>query len=191
MPTGKRRADAERNITAILDAALACFGRSPDASMTEIAAAAGVGRVTLYGHFPSREALIGTLMERAVTLTAAALDEAGMEDGPADEAVGRVVRLAWRHLDRYRATLAAATGDLTPDAIRDRHAAVLDRVDRLVERGQAEGAFRTDLPRPWLITAIYTLMHAAAQEVDAGRLPADDAAGVLERTVLALLSAPA
>jgi TetR/AcrR family transcriptional repressor of mexCD-oprJ operon len=187
MPNGKRRADAERNTSAILDAALACFGRSPAASMTEIAAAAGVGRVTLYGHFPSREALVGTLMERAVAVTAAALDAAEVEEGPADQAIARVVRLGWRHLDRYRAVLAAATGALAPDAIRDRHAAVLERVDRLVERGQAEGTFRTDLPRTWLITTFYTLMHAAAQEVDAGRLPADDAAGVLERTVLALL----
>ncbi|MFL6073733.1 MAG: TetR/AcrR family transcriptional regulator [Mycobacteriales bacterium] len=188
MPNGKRRADAERNITAILDAALACFGSSPAASMTEIAAAAGVGRVTLYGHFPSRDALIGALMERALAVTAAALDAAEVDEGPADQAVARVVRLAWRHLDRYRAVLAAATGSgLAPDTIRDRHGAVLDRVDRLVERGQAGGAFRTDLPRSWLITAFYTLMHAAAQEVDAGRLAAGDAAGVLERTVLALL----
>ena len=64
--TTRRRADAERNIEAILDAALARLGRDPSASMTEIAKAAGVGRVTLYGHFPSREALVDTLFDRSL-----------------------------------------------------------------------------------------------------------------------------
>ena len=43
----RRRADAERNIAAILEAGLACFSRNPDASLAEVAQAAGVGRITL------------------------------------------------------------------------------------------------------------------------------------------------
>jgi AcrR family transcriptional regulator len=53
-----RRADARRNIAAILDAAVASLADNPDASMAEIAARAGVGRVTLYGHFKTRAELI-------------------------------------------------------------------------------------------------------------------------------------
>jgi hypothetical protein len=44
------------------------------------------------------------------------------------------------------------------------------RVERLIARGQDEGDLRTDLPRPWLVATFYSLMHAAAEEVDAGRL---------------------
>jgi hypothetical protein len=39
------RADARRNIALILDAAQSCLARDPDASMSDIAVAAGVGRV--------------------------------------------------------------------------------------------------------------------------------------------------
>ncbi|MGH3403828.1 MAG: hypothetical protein ACRDRJ_15215 [Streptosporangiaceae bacterium] len=43
-----RRADARRNIAAILEAALDCLARDPQASIADIAAGAGVGRITLY-----------------------------------------------------------------------------------------------------------------------------------------------
>ena len=52
--TRRRRSDAERSIAAIVGAAVEAFGRRSDVSMSEIATAAGVGRVTLYAHFPSR-----------------------------------------------------------------------------------------------------------------------------------------
>ena len=42
-----QRADARRNIAAILDAATDCLARDPEMSIAGIAAAAGVGRITL------------------------------------------------------------------------------------------------------------------------------------------------
>jgi TetR/AcrR family transcriptional repressor of mexCD-oprJ operon len=50
---------------------------------------------------------------------------------------------------------------------------------RLVERGRREGAFRTDVPGEWLLACSYALVHAAADEVRAGRLDAASAPGVL------------
>ena len=71
-PGRERRADARRNIAAILDAALLCLARDPDASIADIAQAAGVGRVTLYGHFKSRADLIDAV-PRAVEPTHASV----------------------------------------------------------------------------------------------------------------------
>src|SRR3954471_23210117 len=71
MTTGNTsRADANRR--RILDVALAELLRDPDASMDQIARAAGVVRRTVYGHFPSREVLISTLVDGAVEALAAA-----------------------------------------------------------------------------------------------------------------------
>lgn len=67
---------------------------------------------------------------------------------------------------------------------------MLDRVDRLIARGQEEGVFRTDLPRPWLVTVFYSLLHAAAGETGARRLKAGEAASTLELTLLAMLKKP-
>lgn len=56
--TGRRRADAVRNQAAILAATRGTLSINPDATMAQIAHAAGVGRVTLYGHFSNRAELI-------------------------------------------------------------------------------------------------------------------------------------
>lgn len=55
----RRRADAERNEQALLDAAAQVFAASGiDAPVREVAAAAGLGMGTLYRHFPTRSDLV-------------------------------------------------------------------------------------------------------------------------------------
>lgn len=61
------RADAQRNVDALLRAALAVFDEAGvDAPMREIAARAGVGVATLYRHFPKRSDLIQAILHREV-----------------------------------------------------------------------------------------------------------------------------
>ncbi|HEY7485587.1 MAG TPA: TetR/AcrR family transcriptional regulator [Streptosporangiaceae bacterium] len=184
----RRRADAERNIEAILEAALVCFGRGPSASMTEIARTAGVGRVTLYGHFPSREALLDAVVERSLASANAALDDLDVDSGPPDEALRRLIASSWRIVDRHRSLLAAALEHLGSDRVREQHASVMSRVERLIARGQAAGVFATDVPLDWLVTTFYTLTHAAAQAADDGRLTPETAPAVLTQTLLRALT---
>jgi TetR/AcrR family transcriptional repressor of mexCD-oprJ operon len=185
----RRRADAERNIAAILDAGLACFSRNPDASVAEVARAAGVGRVTLYGHFPSRQALMDAVLAHAIRQAHAVLDAEAVDHGAATDALSRLIRSSWRVVDHHRSLLAAAQRELPPARIRRHHDQAMARVERLIARGQDEGEFRTDLPRPWLVATFYGLMHTAAEEVDAGRLDPAQAGGVLAASILAALAA--
>jgi AcrR family transcriptional regulator len=178
----RRRADAERSIASIVDAAVEAFSRRPDVSMTEIAAAAGVGRVTLYAHFPSREALLVAAIEAAVAHASAAIDDADLDDGSAVRALGRLVRSGWSSIERFQGLLAVSS-HVPPSRLRSHHAAVLTRIERLVARGQATGEFRTDLPTAWLVTVCYSLFHSAANEVRDGRLDAATATAVLEATL--------
>jgi AcrR family transcriptional regulator len=61
------RADAQRNIDALLDAAKAVFGTSGvDAPAKEIADLAGVGVGTLYRHFPKRSDLVKAVFQNEV-----------------------------------------------------------------------------------------------------------------------------
>ena len=68
-PEIKRRADAERNLARIIEAATTLLAVNPGASMAEIAEASGLVRATLYRHFPTRDDLMRAMY-------AAALDDA-------------------------------------------------------------------------------------------------------------------
>ena len=79
------RADARRNRERILQAAVGQFTRRGiDASLEDVARAAGVGAGTLYRHFPSREALIAAaLREGQEALLVQAQQARGLADADA------------------------------------------------------------------------------------------------------------
>src|SRR3954452_13251465 len=108
-----KRADAQRNIAAILAAAGDCLSRDPAASTSDIAKAAGVGRVTLYGHFPSRAELIDAVFVQAIEDGEATLGQVELTGDPR-EALARLIESSWQLVDRYRALLLPAEEGLSP-----------------------------------------------------------------------------
>src|SRR4051812_19551834 len=117
----RRRSDAERSVQAILEAALEALASDPDASMSEIARRAGVVRATIYVHFPTREALLDAVMERAVADVAEAMTDADPERGEPKEALERVLRATWKELDRFHNLLAINTARLSVKELHRRH----------------------------------------------------------------------
>jgi len=81
-----------RTPAAILEAAARLLAEDGDASMADLAGAAGVGRATLYRYYPSREALLGALTAEALDELAGRLADAGRETAGGEAARGRSVR---------------------------------------------------------------------------------------------------
>jgi AcrR family transcriptional regulator len=185
-----RRADARRSIAAILDAATDCLARDPEMSIAAIAAAAGVGRITLYGHFKTRAELVDAVLARTIERADAILEATDTTGDPAD-ALTRLVASSWQIVHQFRNILLAAQRELPADRIRGVHDPILRRIRSLIGRGRSAGAFRTDLPESWLITTAFSLMHAAAEEAAAGRVTADGAAPLITATLLAAFTPPA
>jgi AcrR family transcriptional regulator len=184
-----RRADARRNVEAILDAAVACLARDPDASVVDIAAAAGVGRVTLYGHFKTRGELVDAALIRTIERADQILDATDTSGDPV-EAFTRLVAASWEIVDQFHNILLAAQRELPAERIRGVHDRVLRRIQSVIERGRRTGAFRTDLPRRWMVTTAFSLMHAAAEDAAAGRVKVGQVAGLVTATLLAAFTAP-
>ncbi|MER7443867.1 TetR/AcrR family transcriptional regulator [Micromonospora avicenniae] len=184
-----RRADAEQNVAKILDAAVACLSRDAGASVSEIAKAAGVGRVTLYGHFPSREALVEAALRRALDEGDAVLQTLDLTGDPR-EALDALIKSSWLLVAQSTAVLEAAQETLPPGRVQELHAKPAQRVDDLIRRGQAEGAFRVDLPASWLTGVLHHVIHGAAIDVAKGRLNNADAARFIAETILAAYTKP-
>ncbi|MHC3475467.1 TetR/AcrR family transcriptional regulator [Streptomyces sp. 7R007] len=190
MTTGNTsRADANRR--RILDVALAELLRDPDASMDQIARAAGVVRRTVYGHFPSREALVGTLVDGAVEAVAAA-HAAGREGaaGPA-EAVARGTLAVWEIADRYRILVALAQRSVTVQGIRDRLAPVREACAEVLQRGLDEGVFSSPLPAPALAYVQEQMLFAVMEAVNDGLLAAREAGRSAAVSLLTAAGVPA
>ena len=141
-----RRADAQRSFDSILDAALDALASDPDASMAEIARRAGVVRATIYVHFPTREALIAAVTERAVAEVTEAIEAAEPTRGEARDALERVVAAAWRNLGRFHALVEVNTR-LPHANLHAMHQPVLAVLQPLVERGQRDGTLPLRRPR--------------------------------------------
>src|SRR5260370_40212536 len=105
-----RRAIADQNIEATLDAAERLLERGGQATISAVAAEAGLSRVTVYAHFPPREDLLKAVAERAIRLAIVETEAARLDEGSAAEALDRVVALSWRVLDRHQG-MARATGE--------------------------------------------------------------------------------
>jgi TetR/AcrR family transcriptional regulator, mexCD-oprJ operon repressor len=179
-----RRADARRNAEKIVDAAVACLSRSPDASTSEIARAAGVGRVTLYGHFPTREALVEAALTRLLDEGDQVLECVDLTGDPR-ESLNTFIEAGWLLMAEADAVLEAAQGTLPPGRIQELHAKPAQRLEALIRRGQAEGVFRADLPTSWLASVLHHIMKGAAVDVRDGRLEQAAAPRLISETVLA------
>src|SRR3954468_20286786 len=79
------RADAQRNIDALLEAALTVFATSGvDAPVREIAEKAGVGIGTVYRHFPQRADLVAAVFRHEIDACADAASALATEHGPGE-----------------------------------------------------------------------------------------------------------
>ena len=178
-----RRADAQRNRAKILAATLTAIRKNPDASVADIAAEAGVGRMTLYGHFQNRAELIDAALAESIERGEEVLSEVPLS-GDASEAFRRLVASSWLLVDQSRALLAAAQKELPAVRIREMHEKAEARMRDLLIRGQREGNFRSDLPVSWMLTTTHVVINGAAEEIRLGRLDPDDAPWFIEAILI-------
>jgi len=169
---------------AILSAATAVLSGQPNASVEDVARAAGVSRQTVYAHFPSREALLDAVIEQAAAEFTAAFDSSGIEQAPPAEALFGFLDAGWQVAARY--PFLWLQPSVSPEHDADRHGPILDRLLAVIRRGQESGDFDISVSPGWLLAAGLSLGRAAEDEVKAGRMTIEEATQAVHRSFLRL-----
>jgi AcrR family transcriptional regulator len=159
----RQRRDVARNHEAILDAAGAILADTPQASMNEIAAASGLGRATLYRHFPDRAALITSLheqvRERARAIVHEELDHTAGRD-PIDVLTDLALAIADVG-DQFRFLMHQEDAQTHGSKRRRREDEAGEPLRRFIAAAQREGSITAELDPEWL-TEVYSQLFIAA-----------------------------
>jgi TetR/AcrR family fatty acid metabolism transcriptional regulator len=145
----------------ILDAAVRVFARKGfhAARVGDIAEEAGVAHGLLYHYFASKDEVLETVFRDTWAELLAAIHDVEGSEEPAREQLRQVAAIllrSWRRqpdLVRVLVNEIARSGDLARrvDEIR----AVFAAIERIIERGQSEGEFRSEVDPRLAATVVY------------------------------------
>jgi AcrR family transcriptional regulator len=167
----------------ILAAAAEVLAKDTGASLSQIGAAAGVGRTTLHRYFATRERLIEVLALESMHAIRQVLDGCRLDDGAVPEVLARIgdallpLAAELRYLD-------TAHGVWDLPELRRVWDAIVEDLDRLVERGQRDGDLRADVPAALVVEVFVGALWGVDDGIRAGRIAP---AGASRRLVTALL----
>jgi AcrR family transcriptional regulator len=160
------RSDARRNAERLVEVATLVFAeQGPEAPLSEIARAAGVGTATLYRRFPTREALLAAVYAGHVAQLAARADELAASTPEPSRAL-----IDWLHefaglLTEHRGMKGLITGRYEGDA--ELFATCRRRlslaVESLLKPAQKAGAIRPDVDAERTLTLVNAIVLASGQ----------------------------
>jgi TetR/AcrR family fatty acid metabolism transcriptional regulator len=174
---------AEERSRQILDAAVRVFARKgfQAARVGDIAAEAGVAYGLVYHYFDSKDAVLDAVFREAWGRLLAAVEVAEDTGKDASEQLTLVIKIvlrAWRDdPDLVRLLVREVTrGTHLQDEL-DEISAAFAALQRIVERGQAEGSVRASVDARLAAWMLYGALEEVLTGWVLGQLP-DDTAGV-------------
>jgi len=140
------RADAQRNLVRVLDAAREVFAEQGiDATVTEVAERAGVGVGTIFRRFPTKDDLLAAVVEQRTSQLIEAAD-AALAQPDAGAALRRFMETAAAmHISDRCWCDATGTDLFGREGIRALVDVLVSKMDALLSRAQASGQVRADL----------------------------------------------
>lgn len=159
------RADAQRSVQQILEAAERVLAADPAASMETVAEAAGVARATVHRRFANRQALVDALADSAARQLRQAVQDGHPDTAPPLVAMHRItanvlqVKSAWS----YALTQPVAEGGVAAAV----HAEVGAHCLAVLARARDEGLLDADCDLDWVRRTYYALIGEALRDREA------------------------
>jgi AcrR family transcriptional regulator len=172
------RADAARNLDAVLETGARLLAEDPSISIAAIAAKAGVDRRTVYRRFACRDALLDAVLHAKMDAIEEVFEDARLDTAPVAVALHRFVEGLIAVIRRYPLDPELMPCDAESRArVHDHH----ERIASFLRRAMSEGSIRSDLPEGLVWALFKQIMTVFAQrftDLDPG-LAADLAVDVL------------
>jgi AcrR family transcriptional regulator len=164
--TRRKRADAQRNVGALLEAAKTVFATSGvDAPAKEITDVAGVGVGTLYRHFPRRSDLVAAVLQREIDACADAGSALSAEHEPKTALVKWIQRFTEFVGTKRGLAAALHSGDPAFDALPGYFMQRIEPVvTALLDAATATGEIRSDVTAKDLLNAVVLLCQPVRGE---------------------------
>ena len=152
------RADATRNVEAVLRAAARVFSADPLARISDVAIAAGVDKRTVYRRFDSREDLLLAVYLARLDRLSELIDASFSGDLAVRDALLTFAEGGIRLSRDWPVDIRA----VTDQEIQRRRAELDARMDDFLGR---TGVIAPDLPAGWALRVLQTQLHTVAQEM--------------------------
>ncbi|GAA2339361.1 TetR/AcrR family transcriptional regulator [Streptomyces kunmingensis] len=155
------RADAARNLEAVLTTGARILAIEPGATIASIAAEAGVDRRTVYRRFASREELLAAIHTARLEAIEAAIEDARLREAPVVVALHRYVENIIGVNRTWPVDLSLM---LTDDVVRHRRDACITAVDVFLARARDEGLLRPGPAEGWARVLLPHLLILASHQ---------------------------
>ena len=146
------RRDATENREALLRAAKTVLNREPDASLDAIAAEAGLTRRAVYGHFASRDELLGELVALGTRRVADAVG--AVDDADPMVRIALIGAVLWHEVEHVRVMADVVVRGPLRDRVAHALTPLRRRLADAVRAAQDSGAARDDIPAETLARLI-------------------------------------
>lgn len=151
----------KRSRTAIIEAGLECLNQNNEASLTDIANQAGVGRATLYRLFETKEQLISAIAEQCLHSFDTATEHVESEADSALDAI-RLLFIAIMPLSSQLQFLMNLDNLMDTDpALQAIYKRQKQEMADIIELAKQEGSIKQSIPTLWIVNLIDNLFYPA------------------------------
>jgi len=179
----KEHAKVTQSRQAIQEAGIETLLRNPDAGMSEIALAAGVGRATLYRHYESREALVQSLTKLCLDETDELMKPLKAQKLRGRQAIEAAIDAVMPMAARFRFLMslwAIASNDKVVLKIYRRQ---LRELGGYVEQAQEDDEIVPSLSVAWVVSMFDALLNSAWFLVENGTMDIDEATAAFKHSL--------
>jgi AcrR family transcriptional regulator len=150
--------------------------------MEQLAERVGIGKGTIYLHFPRKEDLVGAIVERGLEQLTSNIDEmAGRTEEPASERIEAVMHriidghIGWTRMFEGSDARELLEGLRHGQSMNHRVSGLLQAMARLIDQGKAAGEFDETVDSMVAVVALFAVIRSLTSSNLVGHLPGERA----------------